>query len=56
MEPVKFFAQKPVVAAVVWDDRAREGEDLGEIRIYQLGEPVEGLKVKINYICVVKEK
>lgn len=46
---VETFAQKPVVAAVVWDDRAKEGEDLGELRIYQLGEPVPGLKVKVRY-------
>ena len=43
------LAQKPTVAVVVWDDRAKEGEDLGEIRIYQLGEPVPGLKVKVKY-------
>lgn len=43
------LAQKPVVAAVVWDDRAKEGEDLGELRVYQLGEPVPGLKVKVGY-------
>jgi len=42
-------AQKPTVAVVVWDDRAKEGEDLGEIRVYQLGEPVQGLKVKVSY-------
>ena len=27
------FAQKPVVSAVVWDDKAWEGKDHGEIRI-----------------------
>jgi len=43
------MAQKPMVAAVVWDDRAKEGEDLGEIRIYQLGESVQGLTVKVKY-------
>lgn len=45
----EIIAQKPTVAAVVWDDRAKEGEDLGEIRIYQLGDPVPGLKVKVRY-------
>ena len=43
------LAQKPIVAAVVWDDRAKEGEDLGELRVYQLGEPVAGLMVKVSY-------
>ncbi len=43
------IAQKPVVAAVVWDNRAKEGASLGEIRVYQLGEPVPGLTVKISY-------
>ena len=43
------LAQKPIVAAVVWDDRAKEGEDQGELRVYQLGEPVPGLKVKVSY-------
>jgi len=42
-------AQKPIVAAVVWDDRAKEGEDHGELRVYQLGEPVPGLKVKVSF-------
>jgi ADP-ribosylglycohydrolase len=45
----EILAQKPIVAAVVWDDRAKEGEDLGELRIYQLGDPVPGLKVKVSY-------
>ncbi len=49
-EAAGITAQKPVVAAVVWDDRAKEGEDLGEIRIYQLGDdPVPGLQVKVRY-------
>ena len=43
------IAQKPVVAAVAWDDLAREGENNGELRVYQLGDPVEGLTVKISY-------
>lgn len=43
------LAQKPVVAAVAWDDRAKEGEDLGELRVYQLGEPLPGLKVRVSY-------
>ena len=45
----EILAQKPIVAAVVWDDRAKEGEDLGELRIYQLGDPVRGLTVKVSY-------
>jgi ADP-ribosylglycohydrolase len=43
------LAQKPTVAVVVWDGKAKEGQDLGELRIYQLGEPVPGLNVKIKY-------
>ncbi len=43
------FAQKPTVAVVVMDEKSKEGEDLGEIRVYQLGEPVAGLNVKIKY-------
>ena len=46
---LSILAQKPKVAVVVWDDRAKEGEDLGEIRVYQLGEPVPGLKVRVKY-------
>ncbi|MCK5104545.1 MAG: hypothetical protein KAR17_17090, partial [Cyclobacteriaceae bacterium] len=38
-----------MVAVVVWDENAQEGQSLGEIRVYQLGEPVPGLKVKIKY-------
>jgi ADP-ribosylglycohydrolase len=49
------LAQKPRVAAVVWDEKAKEGQDLGEIRIYQLGEPVEGLHVKIRYEGTARE-
>ena len=41
--------QKPRVAVVVWDENAKEGQNLGEIRVYQLGEPVSGLIVKIKY-------
>jgi len=48
-------AEQPVVAAVVWDDRAKEGEDLGEIRVYQLGDPVPGLIVKVKYEGAAKE-
>jgi len=42
-------AQKPLVAAVAWDDLAREGANNGELRVYQLGDPVDGLKVKLSY-------
>jgi ADP-ribosylglycohydrolase len=49
------LAQKPTVAAVVWDDRAKEGEDHGELRVYQLGEPVPGLKVKVSYEGTAKD-
>jgi len=43
------IAQKPTVAAVVWDDRAMEGSDHDELRVYQLGDPVPGLKVTVAY-------
>ena len=47
--PAKLLlAQKPMVAIVVWDEKAKEGHDPAEIRIYQLGEPVSGLNVKIK--------
>ena len=42
------LAQKPTVSIVVWDGKSKEGQDLGEIRIYQLGEPTPGLNVKIK--------
>lgn len=41
--------KKPTVAIVTWDDSAKEGRDVGSIRVYQLGEPVSGLKVKVKY-------
>jgi ADP-ribosylglycohydrolase len=42
------LAQKPTVSIVVWDEKSIEGNNLGEIRIYQLGEPTPGLNVKIK--------
>ena len=42
------FAQKPKVAIVVWDGIAKEGENIGTFRLYQIGEPVSNLKVKIK--------
>ena len=43
------FAQKPTVSIVVWDGKAKEGHDHGEIRIYQLGAPAKSVDVKIKY-------
>jgi len=42
------FAQKPKVAIVVWDGIAKEGENIGTFRLYQIGEPVPNLRVKIK--------
>ena len=46
-------AQKPTVSIVVWDGKSKEGHELGEIRIYQLGEPTPGLNVKLMKQCHV---
>ena len=40
-------AQKPTVAIVEWDDKAKEGRDHAEVRIVQVGDPVPGLVVHI---------
>lgn len=47
------LAQKPTVSIVVWDGKSKEGHELGEIRIYQLGEPTPGLNVKLMKQCHV---
>ena len=41
-------AQKPVVAILTWDEKAKEASDPGEIWIVQLGEPTQDLTVKIK--------
>ena len=41
-------AQKPTVAIVEWDDKAKEGRDHAEVRIVQVGDPVPGLVVQIS--------
>jgi len=42
-------SQKPKVAIVVWDGHAKEGQNIGTFRLYQLGDdPSPGLKVKIK--------
>jgi ADP-ribosylglycohydrolase len=41
-------AQKPKVGIVVWDGKAKEGQNIGTFRLYQIGEPVSNLKVKIK--------
>jgi hypothetical protein len=41
------YPQRPVVAVLAWDEKAKESSDPGEIRIIQLGEPVPALTVKI---------
>lgn len=42
------FAQKPKVAIVVWDGIAKEGENIGTFRLYQIGEPVPNLRVELK--------
>ena len=49
------LAQKPTVSIVVWDGKAKEGHDHGEIRIYQLGKPTASLNVKIKYQGTARE-
>jgi ADP-ribosylglycohydrolase len=41
-------AQKPAVAIVEWDNKAKEGNDHGEVRIVQMGDPLPGLVVHIK--------
>ena len=55
-------AQKPVVAILAWDEKAKESSDPADIRIIQVGEPDPDLIVKIktsgtadagfDYICL----
>ncbi len=40
-------AQKPMVAIVDWDPKAKEGSDHAEVRIIQIGDPVPDLEVQI---------
>ena len=42
------YAQKPVVAILSWDEKAKEAGDPGEIWIVQLGEPTPDLTVKVT--------
>ena len=42
------YAQKPVVAIVVWDEKAKEGSDPAEIHIIQVGDPAPDLTVRIS--------
>ena len=42
------FGQKPKVAIVVWDGHCKEGQNVGTFRVYQLGDPFPGLKVKLK--------
>lgn len=41
-------AQKPEIAIVEWDNKAKEGQDHAEVRIVQIGDPVPGLIVNIQ--------
>ncbi len=42
------MGQKPKVAIVVWDGHCKEGQNVGTFRVYQLGDPVPGLKVRLK--------
>lgn len=42
------YAQKPVVAIVAWDEKAKESSDPAEIQIIQVGEYKRNLTVKIK--------
>ncbi|NOR74647.1 MAG: hypothetical protein GQ525_05765 [Draconibacterium sp.] len=42
------YAQTPKVGIVVWDGNSKEGQNVGTFRLYQIGEPVSNLKVKIK--------
>ena len=42
------YAQLPKVGIVVWDGHAKEGRNIGTFRLYQIGEPLPNLKVKIK--------
>jgi len=37
------YAQKPKVGIVVWDGHAKEGQNVGTFRLYQIGEVTPGL-------------
>jgi hypothetical protein len=45
---IDLFSQKPVVAILSWDEKAKEASDPGEFWIVQLGEPTPDLTVKIK--------
>ena len=49
------LAQKPTVAIVAWDENSKEGNDPGEIRIYQLGDPAGELMVHIECLGEARE-
>jgi ADP-ribosylglycohydrolase len=38
--------EKPTIALMVWDDRAKEGSDAAELQLFQLGQPSQELRVK----------
>jgi len=40
------YAQKPTVAILVWDEKAKEASDSAEIHIVQVGDPIRDLTVK----------
>lgn len=42
------YAQKPKVGVVVWDNHAKEGQNVGTFRLYQIGKITPGLTVKIK--------
>ena len=42
------YSQKPKVGIVVWDGNAKEGQNIGTFRLYQIGERASNLKVNIK--------
>lgn len=48
LSSTNLYAQKPVVAILTWDEKAKEASDPGKIWIVQLGEPTPDLKVRIK--------
>ncbi len=48
LSSTNLYAQKPVVAILSWDEKAKEASDPGEIWIVQLGEPTPDLTVKLK--------
>jgi ADP-ribosylglycohydrolase len=42
------IVEKPIIALMVWDERAKEGSDAAELQIFQLSRPQQDLRVKYS--------